>query len=671
MATVAAILKHRFIPGAAATCLFLLGGAAAASADTTLSATQARRLSAAAVAFSQGDYRPAAHALPALENTYMGPWVGYWALQPRLKSITQSQYQRYADRFPSGVAHHLLRQQWLLQLAHRKDWPDFTEVYQAGSPPDLLTLRCDAARDPLLASTLSVVSPFVLWSGAAAGNHACNAMARTALKEGRISQAELWRRLQQMYEASAFSAALPFAPFLPAAQSGQLAQSVKTPAAWISQQIQRYGAAPWPVEQTHLLVLALLRLAAVHPAQAVQFTRNLRVLSSAEKSLILYNSAYHATLTFRPESGRWYADAYAADAQFHPRPRILAWMVRTALREHNWRMVEQAVEQMDPAQRAQRQWRFWSAIALLRRGYPQAARSLLTPLESPWTYYGQLAMATLQKPLVLRPTDPPASPRAEASLDEQVAVRRAIKLYQLGLYYDALAEWNQVLTDLRGTPAIRAAARVAFAHQSWLLGIHASSLIPGGEDWEQGYVLPYAQEIAAAAAQTGLRKAFLAGLIRQESGFARGIQSGVGAQGLMQVMPATANWLQTHIPAAANADLHSTSGNLILGSNYLHLQQQQFGGSELLAAAAYNAGPAAAKRWLERWTPAPGPWAGPIFTANIPYRQTRHYVQRVLTNTSVYAAILDRQPQSIWPQWRLGTVPVRATGSSTPSSAAP
>jgi soluble lytic murein transglycosylase len=170
-------------------------------------------------------------------------------------------------------------------------------------------------------------------------------------------------------------------------------------------------------------------------------------------------------------------------------------------------------------------------------------------------------------------------------------------------------------------------------------------------------VLPYAQEISAAAAQTGLRRAFLAGLIRQESGFAFGIQSDVGAQGLMQVMPATARWLQTHVAGAATADLHSIDGNLTLGSHYLSLQQQHFGGSELLAAAAYNAGPGAPQRWLGRWTPPPGPWAGPIFTANIPFRQTRHYVQSVLTNTVVYAAILDRKPQTIWPEWRLGTNP--------------
>lgn len=641
-------------PVAVLMSLVLSYGTAVAATDT-LNTVQKRLLNSAASAFAQGDYRPAANALPELENTYMGPWVGYWSLQPRLKSMTQDQYQRYAKHYPSGVAHHLLRQQWLLELARREDWSDFTQVFQAGSIPDLISLRCDAARDPLL-STSTVVAPFFLWSGAAANDHACNAMARAYLEQGQITPPELWRRLQQMYEASAFDAALRFAPFLPAAQSGQLARTVTAPAAWISRQIQHYGSHKWPTGQAHLLVLALLRLAATHPAQAVQFVRTLGVLSAADKSLVLYNSAYHATLSFRSESGHWYAQAYAADPQFRPRPQLLAWMVRTALRDGNWSMVEQATRQMDTVQRQQRRWQFWSAVALLQRGHTQAAHTLLTALESPWTYYGQLAMATLNRPLILKPDDPPAPSEAKAISDNNAPERTAITLYHLGLYFDALAEWDQFLKGLNGTGEIKAAARMALHHKAWLLGIHASSLIHGGEDWQQGYVLPYAQEIDAAATQTGLRRAFLAGLIRQESGFAFGIRSDVGAQGLMQVMPATAQWLQTHVAAAANADLHSVSGNLTLGSHYLSLQQQHFGGSELLAAAAYNAGPGAPQRWLNRWTPPPGPWAGPIFTANIPFQQTRHYVQSVLTNTVVYAAILDQAPQTIWPQWRLGAI---------------
>jgi soluble lytic murein transglycosylase len=246
-----------------------------------------------------------------------------------------------------------------------------------------------------------------------------------------------------------------------------------------------------------------------------------------------------------------------------------------------------------------------------------------------------------------------------AALSGENGFRRALTLYRLGLYYDALDEWDAHLQAIHNPKGIRAAAQLAFDHRAWLLGIHASSRIPHGADWRQGYVLPFSRDIAGAAAQADLREAFLAGLIRQESGFAIRIQSSVGASGLMQVMPATAAWIQGHVPATAAAVPGSVSGNLLLGSSYLRLLLTQFSDSELLAAAAYNAGPGAAQRWLQRWTPPAGRWAGPIFAANIPYRQTRHYVQDVLTNTTIYGAILSQQAKSIWPELTLANVETR------------
>ncbi|WP_414039579.1 transglycosylase SLT domain-containing protein [Acidithiobacillus sp. M4-SHS-6] len=645
-------MKKHLIPLLLATWALALSSNAAAD-NTPLSASQESLLKKAAQAFAQGHYLPAAAAFPALENTYMGAWVGYWSLQPRLNTLTQKQYLQYSARFPDGVAHHLLRRQWLIQLAHRQDWNAFTTVYQSGTKPDLIQLRCDAFRDPALHNE-AVVSPYFLWSSAPANDHSCNAMARDSLQQGLISQKQLWQHLQQMFAASAFTAARQFAPYLNGSAGAQLASIIDHPDHWIQAQIQHYGSGSWPVTPTRLLELALLRLAASQPDQAVAYVAQLQTLNAAQKARVLYQAAFQSTQSFRPESGQWYQLAYATDPQFHPRPEVLAWMIRTAIRDGRWAMVSSALSLMDAAQRHERQWQFWNAVAHLKLGQPSLAKGEFATLASPWTYYGQLAMAALGQSLSLHPPSPGLESVALPDLQENDSERAAITLYRLGLYYDALREWDHDLKTLSDPAQIKAAARMAFQQQAWLLGIHASSLIPDGGDWRQGYILPYAEDISAAAMRTGLRRAFLAGLIRQESGFAFGIRSDVGAQGLMQVMPSTAAWLQSHIPAAANADLHSIWGNLVLGSNYLSLQQQRFDGSELLAAAAYNAGPGAPKRWLGRWTgPTQGPWAGPIFTANIPYQQTRNYVQNVLTNTVIYAAVLDHHAQDIWPHWQL------------------
>ena len=135
-------------------------------------------------------------------------------------------------------------------------------------------------------------------------------------------------------------------------------------------------------------------------------------------------------------------------------------------------------------------------------------------------------------------------------------------------------------------------------------------------------------------------------------------RSGVGASGLMQVMPATARWTARKIGLTDFRPHHITDRdtNIAIGTAYLKFALDDFEGSLPLAAAAYNAGPGRSRTWRE------GPVLdGDIWTENIPFDETRDYVQKVLANTTNYAAILTGQPQSL--RSRLGTVGPRATAA--------
>jgi len=75
--------------------------------------------------------------------------------------------------------------------------------------------------------------------------------------------------------------------------------------------------------------------------------------------------------------------------------------------------------------------------------------------------------------------------------------------------------------------------------------------------------------------------------------------------------------------------------NLRLGTTYLKLVLDDFGGSLAMAAAAYNAGPSRPRRWREGAVLEPAAWA-----ESIPFNETRDYVKKVLANATVYAAVL-------------------------------
>jgi soluble lytic murein transglycosylase len=120
-------------------------------------------------------------------------------------------------------------------------------------------------------------------------------------------------------------------------------------------------------------------------------------------------------------------------------------------------------------------------------------------------------------------------------------------------------------------------------------------------------------------------------------------RSGVGASGLMQIMPATARWTAKKIGLPYTPDLIADRDvNLRLGTAYLKFVLDDFGGSQALAAAAYNAGPGRPRKWREGPVLEVAAWA-----ENVPFPETRDYVKKVLSNATYYAAQISGQPPTM------------------------
>lgn len=143
-------------------------------------------------------------------------------------------------------------------------------------------------------------------------------------------------------------------------------------------------------------------------------------------------------------------------------------------------------------------------------------------------------------------------------------------------------------------------------------------------------------------------------IARRESEFDPVVQSAVGARGLMQVMPATAQEVAVGLGRGAE---HSTARlttdpvyNAELGAEFLSQLAGRFGGNVILMSAAYNAGPGRPTRWMDLYG---DPRAGsPDFDVidwieHIPFRETRNYVMRVTESLPVYRARLGRDPLPI------------------------
>jgi soluble lytic murein transglycosylase len=127
-------------------------------------------------------------------------------------------------------------------------------------------------------------------------------------------------------------------------------------------------------------------------------------------------------------------------------------------------------------------------------------------------------------------------------------------------------------------------------------------------------------------------------VMRQESEFRPDARSWVGATGLMQLMPQTAERAAGELGLKYQPErLEQASYNLELGAFYLSKLLKIFQQRVVLAVAAYNAGPQAAARWLEGGRKLDAD----LWVARIPYRETREYVQRVTENWARYRYLTE------------------------------
>ncbi len=231
--------------------------------------------------------------------------------------------------------------------------------------------------------------------------------------------------------------------------------------------------------------------------------------------------------------------------------------------------------------------------------------------------------------------------------------RRGQALLVLGRRLAALTSWDRVLErhaeDGWALAALALAFHDAGAHS---LSITAAekliALAPAAQRdaappalGRLAYPLPFARLIRQQAAAWGVDPLLLAAVIRQESRFEVAATSSAGAQGLMQIMPATAEWIagqqgrRTFTPQQA----YWPYVNVEFGAYYLGWALRQFDGSLVAALAGYNGGPGNARRWR---TLADGD--DDLMVALIDFGETRVYVQQVLSQFDAYRRLYAPGP---------------------------
>ena len=635
------------------------------------------------LAFRKGDRARLVALLPLVTGHPLAPWGAYWELKSRLETAPASEVQEFLTRYAGTYHEDRLRNDWLLVLGQRRDWASFAAEYPNYRMGDDKEVRCyalavDGGTAGILASpqtspqtrpqTSPQTSPFApmdavaevkrLWYAQRDADDGCHYAATRLHAAGKLNDAEVWRKARLAIEANRPRAAKLAAELVAPDAADRIGEIADSPARYLSKHV----IAASKVSKESVL-LALIRMAANDPDAAAAVLENHWSvhLTAEQRSWAWGVIGKHSAQKLSYEAHAYFAKAKNSDLT----DEHLAWKVRAALRkpiQPNWKEVFAATSAMSDEARQDPTWVYWRARAQMRMARTEAdsteATAALQGIASMRGFYEQLALEELGQRVTVPARPLPASAEEKDAARQNLGLKRALLAIGLGMRAEGVREWNYS-TNLHTKGGMNdrellAAADFACEREVWDRCINTSERTKAVVDMAQRFPMPHKDAVTQRAAQIGLDPAYVYGLIRQESRFIMDARSGVGASGLMQVMPATARWTAKKIGLAdfQAQQINDRDTNIAIGTGYLKLVLDDFAGSMPLAAAAYNAGPSRSRSWR-------GASGGPVLEAaiwaeNIPFSETRDYVKKVLSNTTAYAALISGQPQSL--KARLGAV---------------
>ncbi|MDE2148705.1 MAG: lytic transglycosylase domain-containing protein [Gammaproteobacteria bacterium] len=535
-----------------------------------------------------------------------------------------------------------LRRAWLLELARREDWPRFVSDYRADEADaqlqcDELVARLVLAPDAGL--TERIQRRFV---AAAHSPQACEPAFDWLRQQHAMTADMLLARSRLALDAGDAGLALRLADALPAAA----AASIREHAALVAQPqraLQRFIDQPRSAVDDAALIDGFMRLARRDPRSAERLYPQLvaaRVQDAALRDSLLRALALGEAWSRLPQ-------AVAHFAAFEPKAdddSALGWRVRAALWNGDWRLARRWLAALPQTLADRPAWTYWRGRAAGHFGDAAAARALYRRVAGADGYYALLAADRIGRPYRPQPQPLADRPALRARLLGLAGVIRARELFAVALEPQASVEWRRALAHA-GADARLQAIRLA-RRWGWYQQAIATAAQQGVFDaYALLYPCPYADAVAAAARAAGLPRQWLYAVLRQESLYDVRAVSAAGAYGLLQLQLPTARAVahRHHLPPPDDAEaLFDPRRNLLLGALRLRELLDHDQDRLVVALAAYNAGRSAVVRWL----PAQ-PMDADIWIENIPYNETRGYLQRMLWHLAIFGWRSSGKPQDL------------------------
>ena len=563
--------------------------------------------------------------VPSSESLAMYP--KYLAALKDLDQNNDFSTRSFLASYNDSVLGERLRNEWLKRLGKRGDWTTFASEWRK-LPKDGSDQESRCYADTLALQQGNSVTISEDWLDSKTLPEGCNRFIAAAAQRGIINQQWVAQRVRYLLAGNYTSAAR------------QLATSTGMPLdlSNASSEGMLYNAIRGAKDN---LSGAADKLSAVEsslsPDQAAFGWGQLAMRSAKQLNM--------------GQALQWYplAGTNLSNEQWE-------WWGRAALRTGQWQQVDAVISKMPSSLQNSRTWQYWRGRALAAQGRRGEAEDLYRKVSvTGRNFYALLASEELGRSVHdSRSTSDRPSSSDIRRIASEPAIQRALALQQLSVNQgrpewrdDARREWRWAMRE-RSDKDLLAAAELAAQNNFIEMSIYSADMTESDHDFALRYPTPHRDLMHRYSRQNGLDEAWAYGLIRQESRFVPVARSGVGASGLMQIMPATAKWIAGKL-GESSYSINDLDTNIRYGTWYLQNINNDLG-DEVLATAGYNAGPGRARAWRDYRS-----LEGAVYAETIPFNETRDYVQKVMTNATYYAYTFGEPNQSL--KRRMGTVP--------------
>ena len=558
-------------------------------------------------------------------------YLDYHDQQTQITQQSGTVAKRTLSNFKNTPLFNNLKHKYLLAVGKRKRWRDFLAV--SPTLPKNTELQCYFYR-----ARLQQGKKQIAWSGAKnlwlhgySQPKACDILFSQWAKAGQRTQSLIWQRMLLAFDAGQF---------------GLLS--------WLSRKItshKRQAEAlikvyrdPRQLRHTRkflgnhsyesdLVYAGLMRLAKVDLKQALRLFKKYKKSGRFSERQAYKLNKYIVRRALIKQQPLLAEHVDSALATFRS-DDLTEMRLRWAIRDGDQAVIKQTLPLLSEQAADTSRWQFWQARF---NNDPKQRHAALSQAAKQRNFYGFLAANLIGNHISLNNTPPKTDAKLQRQLANDPAWLRILELQALDKHYDARVEWRDLLA--RVNHSAKTQYTLMAGELNWhAMGVEGTIQSKLWDHISQRFPLAYNTDFNRASQKHHLNPDELRAIARRESAYYPRAISSAGARGLMQLMPSTAKQTarQHKINYRKPTDLYKIDLNIKLGSAYYASLLRKFDDNRILATAAYNAGPHRVSAWLKR---TDGNLDALAFIESIPYRETREYVQAVLSYRLIYAKI--------------------------------